>query len=144
MRGSCRWDSFRASWNLNILDVFWTKQVQIGQNVAGRWQVGGGWQVQLGPYLMLGICRLSVLESCLKHSLLWKERERSRVRAVQMDRGLLGIRMDRVPNARIRELCGMKKGLNERIDEGGLRWFGYVERTDRDRIAKSLCRGVCR
>ena len=38
-----------------------------------------------------------------------REKERSRVRAVQMDnlRGLLGIRrMDRFPNARIRELCG--------------------------------------
>ena len=29
-------------------------------------------------------------------------------------------RMDRVPNARIRELCVVKKGLEERIDEGGL------------------------
>ena len=41
-------------------------------------------------------------------TMLWKEKERSRVRAVQMDnlRGLLGIRrMDRVPNAQIRELC---------------------------------------
>ena len=40
--------------------------------------------------------------------MLWKEKERSIVRAVQMDnlRGLLGIRrMDRIPNARIRELC---------------------------------------
>ena len=40
-------------------------------------------------------------------TMLWKEKERSRIRAVQMDnlRGLLGIRrMDRVPNARIREL----------------------------------------
>ena len=40
-------------------------------------------------------------------TMLWKEKERSRVRAVQMDnlRGLLGIRrMDRIPNARIREL----------------------------------------
>ena len=27
--------------------------------------------------------------------------------------------MDRLPNARIRELCGVKKGLDERIDEGG-------------------------
>ena len=38
---------------------------------------------------------------------LWKEKERSRVRAVQMNnlRGLLGIRkMDRIPNAQIREL----------------------------------------
>ena len=57
-------------------------------------------------------------------TMLWKEKERSRDRVVQMDnvRGLLGIsRMDRVPNARIRELCGVKKCLDERIDEGVLR-----------------------
>ena len=44
-------------------------------------------------------------------TMLWKEKERIRVRAVQMDnlRELLGInRMDRVPNARIRELCGVR------------------------------------
>ena len=36
-------------------------------------------------------------------------------------RGLLGIRrIDRVPNARIRELYGVKKSLDERIDEGVL------------------------
>ena len=33
--------------NSNIWDVFWTKQVQMGQNVVGRWQVRGGWQVPL-------------------------------------------------------------------------------------------------
>ena len=44
-------------------------------------------------------------------------------------RGLLGIRrMDKIPNARIIELCGVTKGVNERIDEGVLRWFGHVER----------------
>ena len=40
-------------------------------------------------------------------TMLRKEKERSRTRAVQMEnlRGLVGIRrMDRVPNARIREL----------------------------------------
>ena len=48
-------------------------------------------------------------------------------------RGLLGIRSrDRVSIARVRELCGVKKGLNERIDEGVLRWFGNVERMERD------------
>ena len=37
-------------------------------------------------------------------------------------RGLLGIRrVDRVPNARISELCGVKKGLYKRIDESVLR-----------------------
>ena len=41
-------------------------------------------------------------------------------------RGLLGItRMDRVRNAWIRELCGVRKGLDERIDEGILRWFSH-------------------
>ena len=34
-------------------------------------------------------------------------------------RGLLGFRrMNRVLNAQIRELCRVKKGLDERIDEG--------------------------
>ena len=44
-------------------------------------------------------------------------------------KGLLFIRrMDRVPNARIRELCEVKKGQDERIDEGVLWWFDLVER----------------
>ena len=56
-------------------------------------------------------------------TMLWKEMERSIVRAVHMEnlRVLLGIkRVDRVPNARIRELSDLKKGLDERIDEGVL------------------------
>ena len=48
-------------------------------------------------------------------TMLWKEKKRSRIR------GLLGIRrMNRVPNARIRELSGVTKGVDERIDEGVL------------------------
>ena len=46
------------------------------------------------------------------------KRKRYRVRAVQIDnlRGLLGFRrMDGVPNARVTELCGVKKGLDESI-----------------------------
>ena len=54
-------------------------------------------------------------------------------------RGYLGIRrMDRVPNAGIRELRRMKKGLYERIDEDVLRWYSHVERMERDRIAKRV------
>ena len=33
--------------------------------------------------------------------------------------------MDRVPNAWIREFCGVRKGLDERID-GVLQWFAHV------------------
>ena len=55
----------------------------------------------LVPVLMHGI-----------EKMLWKEKEISRVRLVQMDNlwGLLGIRrMDRVLKAQIRELCGVKE-----------------------------------
>ena len=78
--------------------------------------------------------------------MLWKEMERPRIRTLQMDnlRGLLDImRMDRVPNTGIRELCGVEKGLDGRIDEGVLRWFSHVERIEKDRIAKRVYVGEC-
>ena len=54
-------------------------------------------------------------------------------------RGFLGIRrMDRFPNARIMELCGVKKGLCRRIDEGVLRCFAHLERIERGMIAKRV------
>ena len=79
-----------------------------------------------GSLLMLGICNLTLLHETLlvpiliygNEKMLWKK-ERSRIRAVKMDnpREILDIRrMDRIPNALIRELCGVKKGLDERID----------------------------
>ena len=57
-------------------------------------------------------------------TMIWKEKERFMIRAVQMNkiRVLLGTRrMDRVPNARIREFCGVAKEVDERIEEGVLR-----------------------
>ena len=59
-------------------------------------------------------------------------------------RSLLGIRrIDRVLNARIRELCGVTKGVDERTEEGVLQWFSYVERTEKDMIAKRVYVGEC-
>ena len=37
----------------------------------------------------------------------------------------------------------MIKGVDERIDEGVLWWFGHVERIEKDRIAKRVYVGVC-
>ena len=55
-------------------------------------------------------------------------------------RGFLGIRrMDRVPNAQIGEMYRVKKGLDERIDEGVLQWFSHVEEMESDRSAKRVC-----
>ena len=67
--------------------------------------------------------------------------ESSGIRNVQMDnlRGLLDIRGgDKVQNARIRELCGITKGLVKVLS----RWFAHDERTENDRIAKGVCEGV--
>ena len=81
---------------------------------------------------MLRICSLNVpvLHEILlvpvliygSETMLWKEKERSRIKAVQMDnlRCFLGTRrMDRLPNARISELRGMTKGL-KKVFSGGL------------------------
>ena len=46
--------------------------------------------------------------------------------------------MDKAPNARIRKLSGVTKGVDEKIDEGVLRWLGHVERVENDRIAKRV------
>ena len=74
------------------------------------------------------------------------EREGERERAVQIDnlRGLLGIRIvDRVPNALIKELCILKKELDERIYEGRLRCFRSAETMERDRTAQRVYVGYC-
>ena len=63
--------------------------------------------------------------------MVWKEKERSRIRAVQMDnlRALLGIRRKkRVLNERIRELCGIMEGVVERINEIFFLRFDHTEK----------------
>ena len=59
-------------------------------------------------------------------------------------RSLHGIRrMDRIPNARVRELCGMTKGVDQMIDEGVLRWFGHVDRLENYGMANRVNVGEC-
>ena len=89
-------------------------------------------------------CAMVIYEGLLELVLLYfsermigREKERSRIRAVQMSRirGLLGIRrMDRIPNAWIREFCGVEK----KVDESVFRWFGHTERMENDRIVKRV------
>ena len=80
---------------------------------------------------MLGVCTFSVLGSCMRLYLC--------LFLFMAVRGLEGIRrMDKVPNARIRELCGMAKDVDERIEEDDLYWFSHVERMENDMIPKKL------
>ena len=57
--------------------------------------------------------------------MLWEEKERSRIRPAQIDnlKGLLNIKiMDKLSNARIRELCGGTKGLMKMFSGGSAMW----------------------
>ena len=40
-------------------------------------------------------------------------------------------------------MCGVTKGVNEKIDEGVLQWFYHIERMDNDKIAKRVYVGEC-
>ena len=55
-------------------------------------------------------------------------------------KGLLGVRrMDRVPNAWIRELGGVAKG----VDESVFHWFRHIEKMENDTIANRVYVGEC-
>ena len=56
---------------------------------------------------------------------------------------LRSLRLDKFPNARINQLCGVRKGADKKIDEGILRWFSHVERMKNERIAKRVYVEVC-
>ena len=47
-------------------------------------------------------------------------------------------RIDKMRNEFIRELCGVEKGMLERIGESILGWFGHMERMDESRLVKRV------
>src|SRR5678815_2551252 len=78
-------------------------------------------------------------------TMVWNKKYRSKVQCVQMDnlRSMLGVkRINKMRNELIRELCGVKKGVNERIKESMLRWFGNVERMNDSRLVKRMYSGA--
>ena len=110
------------------LNIWGTYEAECSRKLASGRRVAGAIRFLVDARDLQLECARVLHESLLvpvllygSETTLWKEKKRSRVRTVQVNslRGLLGIRrMDRFPNARIRELCRVKKGLDERIDEG--------------------------
>ena len=93
-----------------VLDESSTCEADCSRKVArGRRVVGAIWSMVNARSLQLECARVlheSLLVPVLNYgseTMIWREKEGSRIKAVQMDnlRGLLGIkRMDKVPNAR--------------------------------------------
>ena len=96
------------------MDELVTDGAECSRKVASGRKVAGAIRSMVNPRdLQLecaGVFHETLLDPVLmygRETMLWREKEISRVRAIQMDnhRGFLDIRrMDRVPNVRIREL----------------------------------------
>ena len=124
-----------------------SRKVASGRRVAGTIRsLGNARSLQLECTRVLHELLLVPVLTYGSEIMIWKEKERSRIWAVQIGnlRGMLGIRrMDKVPNARIRQLCGVTKSVEEKIDEGVFRWFVQLERMENDMIAKRVYVGEC-
>ena len=108
------------------MDVSSTNEAECSRKVASGRGVAGAIRS-----LVNARCARVLYESSLmpvltygSETMIWREKERSRLRAVQMDniRGLLDIRrMDKVAKVRIRKFWVVTKGVDEKIDEGVFR-----------------------
>ena len=132
---SCEWDAIGAygiKYLVCLLDESGTDEAEYRRKVlSGKIKLQG----------LIGSCDVGSLQlHCARglheafhvpvfmygsETMIWREKETSRTRAAQMDnlRGFLGIkRMDKVPNARIRELCGVMKGSMKAFSGGAVIW----------------------
>ena len=95
-------------------DAECSRKAASGRRVAGAIKsLVNARDLQLECHRVLHETFLVPVRTYGSETMLWKEKERSRIRAVQILslRGLLDIkRMDRVPNEWIRELCRVMKG----------------------------------
>ena len=75
--------------------------------------------------------------------MIWREKERSRIRAVQMTTSEVCWVSGEWIKFRIRQLWWGTKCVDGKIDEGVLRWFDNVERIENEMNAKRVYVGVC-
>ena len=127
----CDWSLSEFKYLECILDKSGTDESECSRKGASGRRVAGAIRSLVNAWGLWFECAKVYHESLLvlvltygSYTIIGKEKERARIRAVHIDnlRGLLGIRrMDKVPNAWIRKLCRMMKGMDKRIDEGVLR-----------------------
>ena len=109
-----------------------TDEAECSRKVANGRMVGGAIRSLVNARILQLECARVLYESLLmpvltygSETMLWKEKQRCRVKAVQIEnlKVLLGIRrMDKVPNARIRQLCEVTKRLVKVFYDGLAMW----------------------
>ena len=111
-------DGVRLEHVSEFLDDVGTDGAECSRKVAHGRRVGGAIRFLVNARDLQIECARVLKEALLvpvhsSETVLWKEKENCRIMAGQMGSliGLRGIRrMDRVPSARVRELCGVTKG----------------------------------
>jgi len=76
-------------------------------------------------------------------SWVWQSAHESRINAVEMLslRKIGGVTLvDRIENKVMRQRFGLKESVGVKMRKGMLRWFGYVERMDDERLTKQIYR----
>jgi hypothetical protein len=133
--------------NKGIDDVECDRKVSNGRRVAGAIKtLANTKNLSLECIRRLHECMLVPVLMYGSEVTVWSQKNISRIQAVQMDnlRGILGVRkIDKMRNEYIRELCGVEKGVIERINESVLRWFGHVERMEDHRLVKKIYNSEC-
>ena len=115
-----------------ILDKSGTDKAECSRKLASGRKVAGVILVNTGD-LHLQYARVlhkTLLVRFLMYgseAMIWKEKERSRIRAIQMH-----------SNAWIRELRGVTKGWTKGLMKGVFQRFRHVERMENDKIAKKV------
>ena len=132
-----------------VLDESGKEEAECHMKVASERKVAGAIRSLVNPKsLQLEFVRVlheGLLVPVLLYgseTMIWREKERSRIRDVQMDtlRGLLDImRMDRVLKARVRVIRSSSKMIGESV----LCWFDHIERMANDRTSKRVYVGRC-
>ena len=68
-----------------------------------------------------------------------KDKNRLDVREMKCLRTMSGVtKWDRIPNDEIRGRTGVESKLSYRAEQGGLRWYGHMERMDDGRMTKRV------
>ena len=115
-----------------VLDELCTDQAECSRKMASGGRVAAAIDAKSLQLECDSVLHESLLMPALTYgseTMTWREKERSRIRALHVDnlRGLLGIRsMNKVPNAGIRQLCGVTKGMEGRLmkvfSDGSAMW----------------------
>ena len=94
-------------------------------------------QAKMGMYESIVVP--TVMYGCEAWALNAKERKKLEVLEMKCLRTIAGVRwFDRIRNERVREMCGGKRSLLERAEQGVLKWFGHVERMGEERLTKRI------